>query len=123
MSFRLSDARILLIFALGFILCAIALSFASRQALDPNDGKNWWVASFVDPSGTDLDFVIENHSDSPHFTYRITEDGIVVTNDAVDIPVGQSKTIHVSQSAEIRKTTIDVQTSDKDKKEIYKNTL
>ncbi len=118
---KLSDTKILLCFLLGFVVCSFALAYASKQALDPDNGKNWWVVSFVDPTGANLDFTLENHSDTAHFTYTITRDRTLTDATVLDIPNGQSRTIHVEPSTGAEKVIIDIQGSNKDKKELYKN--
>jgi len=100
----------------------ISLAYIESRAKDPNLNKDWWVLSFQDPHTSNLDFTIENHSNSNDFTYEITQDTNSILKESLNIPKGESKNISVpvNQNFTATKTIITAWTSEKDKKEIYK---
>lgn len=101
-------------------LSFVSLAFIEQRAKDPNLNKDWWALYFQDPHGNDLDFTIENHSDSNNFTYEISRDNSALVHESVMILKGESKDIAVDQVNTDKKTIISVWTDSKDKKEIYK---
>ena len=68
-----SDASLLTTLAVMFIVASLFLFSASRQALDPNTGKNWWSVNFTNPTSfTDFSFTIANHTPTADFSYPLS---------------------------------------------------
>lgn len=109
------------ILSIALLISFLSLSWIGKQASDPNEGKNWWALSFQDPHGDNLNFVIENHSDSTNFTYTVTYKNQIAQQKSIDLPKGESKTVNVTIPFDPEnKTTITVRTNKDDVKEIYK---
>jgi hypothetical protein len=116
----MSHRNIILTTILLLVISFISLSFIERRDMHPDNSKNWWVLAFADPHGSETDFIIENHSDSTRFSYEILADSTKVQDGTVEISKGETKTISTNHEVTDQKITIIVQTSEGDKKEIYK---
>jgi hypothetical protein len=116
----MSHRNIILTTILLLVISFMSLSFVEWRAMDPDTDKNWWVLAFADPHGSKTDFIIENHSDSTRFSYEILADSTKVQDSTVEISKGETKTISTNHEVTDQKITIIVQTSEGDKKEIYK---
>lgn len=103
-----------------FILSSAWLFSASKKAVDPDFGKNFWTLYFFDPKSDDLDFVIENHSDQVDFHYEILKDKQRLEEKDLKIEKGRSEKIDILDVSQKGKITIRVTAGD-EKKEVYKN--
>jgi hypothetical protein len=101
------------------VISFVSLAYIESRAKDPNLNKDWWVLSFQDPHSNNLNFTIENHSNTNDFTYTVSQDTNILDKKSIVIPKGETKSISVSQTPDT-KTTITAWTDSKDKKEIYK---
>ena len=100
---HLSEKNTLVLLTFIFVLSAFSLASITRDALDPDNAKNWWIVSFVDPRGDTLDFTIANHSDTTRYSYTTTAPDHSRSDEAisVDIPTGETRTLSPIQ----KKTT------------------
>ena len=90
---RVSDHSVLMFFTAGFCLVSLVLFSASRQALDPDQNKNWWSTSFVSPSDSSPDFSIANHTPTTDFSYSLVSGDTETTPISVRIPSGATQTL------------------------------
>jgi hypothetical protein len=103
------------------VISFISLAYIENLAKDPDINKDWWVLSFQEPHGNNLDFTIENHSNSDNFTYTVSQNNTPINRESISIPKGETRNITVNQVLDTdTKTTITAWTGVKDKKEIYK---
>jgi hypothetical protein len=63
----------LIIFAviISFLVSALVLAWSEKNQTDENIGKNWWSLYLSDPKSTNLNFVIENHSNENNFRWVV----------------------------------------------------
>ena len=90
---RLSDTTILLGIIGLFILASLTLFSLSRQALEPNQNKKWWSASFSHPTNTSVDFTIVNHTPTTDFSYSIESENTITHPIEITIPSGATRVI------------------------------
>ncbi len=82
--------------------------------------ENFWVLSFADPKGVNLDFVIENHSNDNNFHWEILADKEKIKEGNVKITKNSAwESGFQEASYGDKKITIVVSDGD-NKKEIYK---
>lgn len=117
----MSHKTLIISTVLLLIVSFLSLAYIEQYSMDPDRGKNWWVLAFSDPQSKSADFAIENHSDETHFSYQVLEGQARIKEDSLDIPKGQSRTVSIDRKSLDQKITVQVQASEKDKKEIYKN--
>lgn len=115
------NSRTIVIFTIIFFLAsALFLAFTENRQSDENFQKDWWVLSFNDPKGEDLNFAIENHSNKNNFHWEILAGKKKMREGDVEISKGSTWTSSVQADNLAGKIIIRV-SSGPDKKEIYKN--
>jgi len=96
------------------------LSFAEKNQRDLDAGKNWWALYFENPKENQLDFTIENHSDSESFQWEVYLEKSKTYEGTSQLKKGEQKTIPVNATdLKNKKVTIKVFSQDK-AQEIYK---
>lgn len=117
----MSQKSLIIIFAILFIGSTVFLFDRNARELDPNQGKDWWTLSFVDPNIPTSDIVIDNHSNQTVFSVTIKDDTTTLSEQTVHIQKGDSKTLPTAvTSVTTGKISILVTTpGPNDKKEIY----
>ena len=118
----MQQRNIIIFIIIVFIASSLWLFSVSDKSLDPNTDKNWWAIYFSDPKPENLDFVIENHSDTDHFRWIILEGRSPVKDDQITILKGEKQEINfdMPQNSQMKKYTVEVYQGE-EKKEIYKN--
>lgn len=112
---------IIISFAVLMFLSFFYLAFTENRQADLDYQKDWWILSFQDPTGQDVNFTIENHSNQSNFHWEILRGSEKLEEKDVEILKGESVVID-SVSAENLQGKIIVKVSDSvNKKEIYKN--
>lgn len=102
------------------LISFVTLSLIERNQADINT-KNVWMLYFENPKDNSLNFVIENHSNSDNFHWKILSDKDVVKESDAIVANGSIKTIPLSiTDTQNKKMTISV-TSNNNTKEIYKS--
>lgn len=115
----MQQKKIIFFLIVLFVAGSAWLSYASYKFVDPNVGKNWWTISFESPTGKNLDFMIENHSDSTDFHWAVL--GVQKLQEGDEkIAKGETKHIPIGDDFDAEKITIEVILGD-EKKDIYKN--
>lgn len=104
-----------------FIICGFFLAYTGTKALNPSNSKTWWTVYFTNPKSNNFNFSIENHSTSTSFHWEIISGSQTLQQGDEKISNNQTKNIATAAKAEINKKISVVVTSEKDKKEIYKN--
>jgi hypothetical protein len=117
----MSHKSIILSIVLLLVASFASLSFVERREMDPDYRKDWWLLAFKDPHGQDADFTIENHGNAVRFSYEVFADQEKILDGSADIPKGSSRTVAVDRDTRDQKITVTVRTSEKDRREIYKN--
>lgn len=105
-----------------FILSTIWLFYFSNTILDQNSQKNWWTIYFENPKSTNLNFVIENHSDKNNFHWIVFSSNSKLSEGDAIIEKGSLLNLNpeIPTKIENKKIIIQVLLED-EKKEIYKN--
>ena len=116
----MQQKKIILFLIILFILASAWLSYASYKFVDPNVGKNWWVINFTQPTSTNLDFTIENHSDQTDFHWEVLQNNQILQQGEAQIKKSANENITPEGNFSKGKFVIDV-TAGSDKREIYKN--
>lgn len=93
-----------------FLLGSFAyLSAKQYRQSDPNLNKDWWALYFEQPKGNNLDYIIENHSNSETFQIEIYLQKNKVSESQVTIPKGASKNFSLNANDIVdKKITISV---------------
>lgn len=90
-----------------------------KQALDIN--KNWWVASFENPTDNSLDFTIENYTANNNFSWEVFSKKDRLDSGIETIDSGKSKKIHYTTNTQAGDQIIIRITANQESKELYKN--
>lgn len=121
MKMNFSEKHLVIIFSALFLMSASFLFWQNERELDPDQGKDWWTLSFINPQDTEnLDFVIENHSTGTVFQYQILSDKIIKQEGTVEVNLGASKTVTPGITTTDESRTAIIVTREKEKKEIYR---
>lgn len=89
--------------------------------LDPDSGKDWWALSFETRDPDSLSFAIDNHSDSPEFSYEITRDKVVLDEGTVPVRKGERKIVSLTvDNLTAGRTVITVESEDGSRKSVYR---
>lgn len=115
------NSRIIVIFTVIFFLAsALFLAYTENRQSDENLQKDWWILSFDNPKGDDLNFTIANHSQKTSFHWELISGTNKIQEGDAKIAKGSTWTSNVQADNLTGKITIRV-TSGEDKKEIYKS--
>lgn len=121
MKFTLSEKHIVIVFCLLFAMSSAFLFWQNERALDPNQGKSWWILSFTEPATrTSLGFTIENHSQETRFQYQIVSEKKILLEDTINLTTGEKRTITPDVTPSETSRTSIVVTSGTEKQEIYR---
>lgn len=117
----LSEKGILIIFCALFAISSLFLFFQNSRALDPDYQKNWWTLSFAAPEErTNLDFIIENHSQETEFHYQIVAGKEILLEQSVSVGRSSAATVTLALPASTdARTTVRV-TASGETQEIYR---
>ena len=119
----MSTKKIIIILIISLLLSSIWLSYNETRQADLNYQKNWWVVYFENPSGSSLNFTIENHSKETAFNYKIMGDKNILEEKNISIKNNRQQKINIDpvafENIPERKITIII-TDGNNKKEIYK---
>jgi len=119
----MSTKKIIIILIISLLLSSIWLSYNETRQADLNYQKNWWVVYFENPSGSSLNFTIENHSKETAFNYKIMGDENILEEKNISIKNNRQQKINIDpvafENIPERKITIII-TDGNNKKEIYK---
>jgi len=119
----MSTKKIIIILIISLLLSSIWLSYNETRQADLNYQKNWWVVYFENPSGSSLNFTIENHSKETAFNYKIMGNKNILEEKNISIKNNRQQKINIDpvafENISERKITIII-TDGNNKKEIYK---
>jgi hypothetical protein len=119
----MSTKKIIIILIISLLLSSIWLSYNETRQADLDYQKNWWVVYFENPSGSSLNFTIENHSKETAFNYKIMGDKNILEEKNISIKNNRQQKINIDpvafENISERKITIII-TDGNNKKEIYK---
>jgi hypothetical protein len=115
------NSRIIVICTIIFFLVsALFLAYTENHQSDENFQKDWWVLSFNDPKNTDVNFIIENHSQKSSFHWELISGTEIISEGDAKIAKGSAWKSNVQTDNLSGKAIVRV-SSGSDKKEIYKN--
>ena len=119
----MSTKKIIIILIISLLLSSIWLSYNETRQADLDYQKNWWVVYFENPSGSSLNFTIENHSKETAFNYKIMGNKNILEEKNISIKNNRQQKINIDpvafENIPERKITIII-TDGNNKKEIYK---
>ena len=119
----MSTKKIIIILIISLLLSSIWLSYNETRQADLDYQKNWWVVYFENPSGSSLNFTIENHSKETAFNYKIMGNKNILEEKNISIKNNRQQKINIDpvafENISERKITIII-TDGNNKKEIYK---
>ena len=113
--------NIIIFLIVAFIASSLWLFTVSNNILDKDEGKNWWAVYFINPESNNLSFTIENHSDNNNFHWEVVSDKIKTKENDVSIKKGSTLSIDPEINPDTAKRVTILVTSQKEKREIYKN--
>lgn len=106
-----------------FLLASFSFLSYRESQMQNLQSQNWWSIYFTDAKSDNLNFVIENNSDSQNFHYEISVEKNKIKEENIQINKGEKKEINLSKSdfmfLESQKIIIKV-SDGKNSKEIYK---
>ena len=86
--------RLIIFSFLAFLFSGLTfLSFTEMKQAQPN---GWWTVYFSDPSGTSLDFAIENYSGKSDFAWEVSDGQETLDHDSLSVKKGETKTIQLT---------------------------
>lgn len=92
----MSQKFVLLVTLFLFFLSAYFVFWKNQTTRDPDEGKSWWIAAFSDVEASNsLSFIIENHTPTTDFSYRITHGDSLIYEERLVIPSGSLKAIDI----------------------------
>lgn len=116
----MQQKKIIIFLIVLFLASSVWLFYVSGKIMNPDEGKSWWALYFSNPKSTNnLDFIIENHSETQEFSWKILEKNKILREGNERIEKGEKKEIKDEGNFKNR-ITIQVNVGDS-KKEIYKN--
>lgn len=116
-----SEKHLVIIFSALFLMSASFLFWQNERELDPNQGKDWWTLSFADPKDpNNLDFTVENHSNTTEFTYQILSEKQVLLTGNISTKPGTDITIRREVTAPSSARVSIIVSDGIEKKEIYR---
>lgn len=80
------------------LLGSVFLSWVEEKNQNPSFEKDWWNLHFEDPKSYDLDFIIENNSNTEDFTWEIHLNESVISSGYEELKKGANKTISIDES-------------------------
>jgi len=111
---------ILFIIIIFFVSSAYLLAVGNKFG-DLNFGHDWWAVNFINPKDNNLDFSIENHSNSSDFHWTISKDKEKLAEGDTKIENRKIENIKPDFTKNVSgKITIEISTGN-EKKNIYKN--
>ncbi len=110
------NQKIILTFLIIFLIASFSwLAFAERKQQEI-DGQ--WFLYFQNPTNKSLDFVVENYTDDPEFSWKLLDDNNKeITNGKVKVLKNNKKTVILTEPSD--GTTIKVSHRN-EHKSIYK---
>ncbi len=92
----MTDKRLITIAVLLFLVSASFLAWRAERALDPDQGKDWWAVSFIEPHGSRGDLALENHGPSADFAVTLTAAGATLSSETYRLGRGESVVVPAS---------------------------
>ncbi len=94
----MSNKKIIFATIIILFLSSIFLDYRETLQENPNYQKNWWSASFDDPSGESIAFAIDNHSSAGNFHWEVSLDKKNLISGDVNVANGNRKDIPLNIS-------------------------
>jgi hypothetical protein len=103
-----------------FFMSSLFLAWSEKRQSDENFQKDWWVLSFDEPRGSDINFTIANHSQKTSFHWEVISGAEKMSEGEARIAKGSIWKSDIKTGDLTGKITIRISVGS-DKKEIYKN--
>jgi hypothetical protein len=117
----LTEAGLVTVSLILFSASTLFLDAKIGRDLDPDSGKDWWTLSFETRDPGSLSFAIDNHSDSPEFSYEIARDKVVLDQGTVPVRKGERKIVSLPINNDTAgRTVITVESEDGSLKSVYR---
>ena len=117
----MNQKTLIIAFVLLFAASTILLFWQNERELNPDRSGSWWALSFVElDQPTSLAFIVENHSDTAHFDYKVLSDRQVLSEASLIVEKGKSITIVPEQQATPGTRASIIVNDGKETKEIYR---
>ncbi len=92
----MSHKKIIIATIIFLLISSIYMDYRETLQENLNYQKNWWSASFDDPTGNNLSFTIANHSSNTKFHWEVSSNEKTLVSGNVSLAKGNQKDIELN---------------------------